>query len=265
MKLLRVPLLWAVPLLAALLLTPAWADPINLTSGNSSVYIDPASDRGMYDWLVDGVDQLYQQWFWYRIGDTPEKSIDTLTYGGAELLGTRGVNLSYSGNGLAINVLYVLTGTPHGKSDVAETISITNTGTRPLDFHFFQYSDFDLNGTSQDQTSRFFSPAFAIQYGGGKYMTETSAIPYPGRHEMALCCSTLDKLNDSSPTNLNNTNSAGPGDAIWAFQWDRVLGAGESMIISKDKMIADVPEPFTLALVGGGLLVLGWFRRRTLG
>jgi len=30
---------------------------------------DPNAVAGQFSWVVDGVEQIYQQWFWYRIGD----------------------------------------------------------------------------------------------------------------------------------------------------------------------------------------------------
>ena len=78
MKGLRVKI---ILLALALLLTGGYsakADVV-LTDFNSTVVIDPTSQAGMYTWTVDGVDQMWQQWFWYRIGSAgPEQSIDTL-------------------------------------------------------------------------------------------------------------------------------------------------------------------------------------------
>lgn len=67
MKGLRVKIIF---LALALLLTGGYsakADVV-LTDLNSVVSIDPSSSWGMHTWTVDGVDQMYQQWFWYRIG-----------------------------------------------------------------------------------------------------------------------------------------------------------------------------------------------------
>ena len=50
-----------------------------LSDGNSSFRVDASRQRGAFDWDVDGQDQLNQQWFWYRVGDSgPEASLDTL-------------------------------------------------------------------------------------------------------------------------------------------------------------------------------------------
>ena len=145
------------------LVTPAAAAPFTLLDENSEVVIDPdpglGDDGGVTDWLVDGTDHLFRQWFWYRVGPGgPEAPIDTLGAPTVLTLSTDGeldddaAFISYAGPGFAIEVLYVLTGGTFGSntSDLAEIIRIRNTGVAPLDFHFFQYSDFDLNETIGD-------------------------------------------------------------------------------------------------------------------
>src|SRR5215831_11899857 len=120
---------------------------VALSDHNSTVVIDPMSQSGASLWRIDGVDQLFQQWFWYRTGNNAESSIDTLTLNSAIASDTdlNGQNdhlvLSYSGNGFTIQVDYQLTGGTAGShaADLTENIRIVNTGLKVLDFHFFQY------------------------------------------------------------------------------------------------------------------------------
>jgi hypothetical protein len=61
--------------------TIARAD-ITLIDGNSQITINPASQLGMYQWKVNGVNYDTQEWFWYRVGSTSaEQSIDTISTG----------------------------------------------------------------------------------------------------------------------------------------------------------------------------------------
>jgi hypothetical protein len=62
--------------------------------------------------------------------------------------------------------------------------------------------------------------------------------------------------------NLNNVNGPLVGDVTWAFQWDSIIGAGQSLEIYKDKtlIVPVIPEPSVLALVGIGAGLL--LRRR---
>ena len=52
----------------------------NLTSQNSSLQLNLGSPGGgVSDWLVNGVNQLNQQWFYYSVGSGPVESIDTIS------------------------------------------------------------------------------------------------------------------------------------------------------------------------------------------
>src|ERR1700752_5050361 len=56
---------------------PAQGSRVVLKDGNSIANCSTETVDGMTDWVVDGVDHMYQQWFWFRVGDNgPESSID---------------------------------------------------------------------------------------------------------------------------------------------------------------------------------------------
>lgn len=251
---------------AMLAATQANAAVITLSDQNSEVKIDPNSQSGMFSWTVDGVSQLFQQWFWYRIGSTGgESSIDTLDATPTEVSidtdasgGDDFASITYTGTGLKVQVKYVLTGGLAGShnSDVSEVITITNTGSTGIDLSFFQYSDFDLNGSPGGQTVNITGGNTARQGGNGFVLSETVVTPAPTHHEAATFSDTRDSLNDGNPTTLNDVNFAS-GDVTWAFQWDRTLGAGQSFIISKDKNLHQIPEPFSLGMWGIGLALTG--------
>jgi hypothetical protein len=100
--------------LAVALVTPADATTFTLTDLNSSAQIDDAAQRGMFNWTVNGVNQLAQQWFWFRLGSTGgQTSIDALPLLAATASDTNGngqndtLFLSYgSASALQINVRY---------------------------------------------------------------------------------------------------------------------------------------------------------------
>lgn len=236
-----------------------------VADGNSSFTLDADSSAGMHTWLVDGTDQMFQQWFWYRIGNTgPESAINTLS---APIVAQAGrtLDVTYTGtNGIMVDVLYTLTGgtANSGQSDIAETIRIRNTGNTALEFHFFQYSDFDLDATIGNQTVAIRGGNTVDQYGPGTLLSETVVTPPPSFYEANTYANTLNSLNDGSPTTLNNVAGPITGDATWAFQWDTSLAAGGSFLISKDKNIRPVPEPVSMLLLGVGLVGVGLMRRK---
>ena len=90
----------------------ACAGTISLADGNSEVTLDPSSPAGVSGWTVDNVNQLFQQWFWYRIGSSGlQSSIDTLGLSSSSQVSPSEASVTYSGtNGLTIQVTYSLTG-----------------------------------------------------------------------------------------------------------------------------------------------------------
>jgi len=240
-----------------------------LASNNSTVQIDPASQAGMFQWVVDGTSTLNQQWFWYRVGLTPEQSINAISAPAITPISPSSVKLVYSSPGLFdVQVTYTLSGGQigSGASDIDEQILINNYTANPLDFHFFQYSDFNLGASDSVALSQNLLGKFnrsTQTFGGGTSLQETVVSPGANRGEVATTPFTLNRLNDGVATDLNNSLSA-VGDVSWAFQWDFTIAAGSSAQIGKDKrLVVAVPEPTAAALAGLGLaLLLASVRRR---
>jgi len=242
---------------------------LTLIDDNSSADFDTSAPPNNYNWFVDNTDILAQQAFWYRIGPAgPEFSVHTLPIG---VQGTTDANFDgnpdtlfvrYNGAGFRIETRYTLDGgTPgSGNSDMGEQISIINLTAAPLDFHFFQYADFDLSAAD---TVLFTNANTVDQAGGGLRLSETVVTPPPSHHEAQFFPVTVGKLNDALPTTLIDNGGNGAGDVTWAFQWDFIVPPSGSFQISKDKNIIRVPEPGMLSLIGvaAGLLVGGYRKR----
>lgn len=255
--------------LAACFVTAAAQADVTLTDLNSSVHFyDNGSGGlgGMDAWNVDGVDHLFEQWFWYRTGtDTREYRLDSLTQS-ITLQTGRLLELSHAGTGFSIDTLYVLTGGTAGSnfSDIAETIRIRNTGTSSITMSFYQYSDFDLGGTIPDSSVDLVNANLWRQtdIAGGLALNEASSIPTASASEANYFAATRTALDDSDIDILNGTTSAGPGDLTWAWQWNVTIGAGGSFIISKDKQIQPIPAPGAVVLAMMGMSLVGWAKRR---
>jgi hypothetical protein len=248
-----------------------------LIDGNSIAQFDTATQSGNYNWTVDGSDVLAQQAFWYRIGNVAEQSVHLLPIA---VQGTSDSNFDgspdtlfvrYSGGGFGIETHYTLDGglPGSGAADLTEQISITNLLNSPMDFHFFQYADFDLS--SNADSLRFTNANTVQQSGGTSRLTETVATPAPSHHEGAVFPFTLNRLNDGLPTTLTDTPPIGtlfgPGDVAWAYEWDVTIPANSTFQISKDKQLsATVPEPSAAGILLGisaGLLNLREKRKRS--
>jgi hypothetical protein len=238
------------------------AQVVTLEDQNTTVRVNVNSASGMSDWIVDGVDHLFQQWFWYRIGNTAEAPLNTL---GLQVFIASNTNFdprddtlvaTYSNGTLQAEVTFgVLGGNPgDGFSDILEQIRLVNVGNTAIDVSFFQYSDFDLNGSAGGDTAYIPNGNVADQYEGGVVMQETVVTPAASAWQVGSWPSIINLLNDGVASNLNNDGGPYSGDMSWAYQWNFRLAPGDSFLISKDKLIT--PAPGALALLGlGGLAV----------
>ncbi len=246
----------------------------NLHDVNSDVEIVlEGEDAGTRSWEVDGVDHLFQQWFYYRVeGDDREQKINELgnlayTVSNGDLdAGEERIHIQYSDDqrNFNIEVDFILTGGQVGSmtSDLAEIISINNTGDTELVITLIQYSDFDLNGDIEDASVQINGGNTAQQLDTFMGFTETVVTPLPTHLQADLEENLIELLENDSVDDLNDlaSSASGPGDYAWAFQWDAVIAPGGSFIISKDKQLTPVPEPATMSLIGLAGLALA--RRR---
>jgi len=258
--------------LRAGLACPALAQTYTLTDGNSVATVAPNSQAGMNSWRVEGINELNQQWFWYAIGNNAPASIDSISPAVATQSAPNTLTTSYARTGFNMSVGYTLTGgdvVPAGQTavaDMGESIQINNTSTSPLSFHFYEYSDFDLQGVpGPDNVTLSGSPRGwndAFQTYGTLGLTETITTPPANHAEAANEYATLAKLNGGAPVVLNDNPSA-VGNVTWAFEWDLVINPGTSAVISKDKylQVQVVPEPSAIALVSLGLAAFALRRR----
>jgi hypothetical protein len=261
---------------------PASATLITLENFNSVAQFatestDAAPNKGLYSWQVDGVEHITQQWFWFRAGTTgPEQPIDSLTPVQSVTLdvdGTPGQDalmLRYRDAAATyeVSVRYTLTGgeANSGVASLEEVIRVVNLTDNPLDFSMFQYVDFDLNGTSDDDTVSLSGTPIntALQLDALTEISETVVTPPPSRYEVSEFGSPGGieaRLADGVATSLNNT--LGPvtnADATWAFEWDFRLNPRGSYLISKNKSLRGavaVPEPSSTMLLSiGAVFVL---------
>jgi hypothetical protein len=241
---------------------PGQAQIVTLSDNGSIALIDSASQAGMFTWRLGDINQLAQQWFWYRVGPSgPESSIDTISAPSITQTVPYQATTRYGNATLSVEVAYLLTGNPSAASStLSETITIANNQTQgALDLHFFQYMDLDLAGTTGNQSvalNASLARAKQTMLNSSGFAVET-AIQNPSHREAGLFPQTLNRLNDGLATTLNDSLTAGPGDATFAFQWDVTINPGSSFQISK---IVTVPEPSAVVLLALGLVAFG-FRR----
>jgi hypothetical protein len=244
---------------------PVWAQ-VQLTDQNAVLNVVTNSSAGMNSWTIDGQNVLDQQWFWYRVGNSGgQSSLDTLP-STITLSDAADLTASYTGATFVVTLTLNLSGSApgSGNSDLGINIKIRNTSGNSLNFHLFEYSNFTLGGVPGD-TVTFPNSNAVAQVGSLGTLQEAVATGLSGylapmHHEANLFPVTLNELTSGTPVTLDDTNSAGPGDVTWAFQWDANLSASSSTQISKDINV-QVPEPGTGLLMGMGVVVLVSFFR----
>ena len=239
----------------------AGASTVVLEDLNATARFETADPGGQFTWVVDGVDHLRRQWFWFRVGPTgPEQRVDSLT---ETANSPRVVDANFNpGNDMAfidyrdpqarfnVTLGFILTGGDANSrtSDIAETITIKNTSGSPLDFHFFQFVDMNLDADHEDDTVVFEADNTVRQTSGlGTSVSETVITPRASHWEANLAPAVLNSLTNGTPTTLNDNSGPVVGNVGWAFEWDVVIPVRGTFIISKDKQIT--PEPTAAALL----------------
>lgn len=230
---------------------PAAASLLALSDDNSIAAFDPnfsenPSNSGLLFWSVDNVNQLFQDSFWYRAGsEGGEALISTL-----DLLDVQQtqpadnqVSALYAGTGFEIGLDLTLDGGRQGSgvSSLFEDILVTNTGSEPLDFHLFNYTDFDLTNSGEQDTAEIGGQT-AAQQDGGTFTTQV-VDPVASYYQAAAFPDLLAALEDDAATTLKNFSGPVTGDVDYAFQWNFILDPAASFSISNTKSIAPSPAP----------------------
>ncbi len=251
----------------------------NLVARNTSLQIDlGGANAGLSDWMVNGVNQLNQQWFYYSVGGSPVNSIDTISPWSAPSVtigngNSPSLTETYANSLLSVSATFQLVSSPIGsqKAQLATTIGIVNTSSSAETISFYQYSDFDLNGSSGGQTVLFpgtIQPYNVTQTGNGGILTGSISATAGGTGALVGEIAGLYNgaqfglLNGNPAPTFNSTIlSAGPGNATYGYEITATIGAGSSVTISE---LQAVPEPSSLALISCGILAFALFSMRKL-
>jgi hypothetical protein len=255
-----------VALLGAGACQNAKASPFVLQDGNSSVTINPTSPTGISNWSVNGQNQINTEWFWYRTGSSGgQLSFDTLGTPTEQLIDEKsdGENdfalLTYPAkNGIQVTLELTLTGgtAASATSDLLDSVIISNQSNSPVNYHLFEYGNFNLGGVTTGQTMTIADGDTATDVGNGHQVQVMANSGIPSEYEASLFPTQFNSVSStSSPAALTDASSAGPGDGEEGFEWDATIGANKSLVVAIDNdmsgAIQTVPEPTSAVAVLG--------------
>ena len=262
---------WITPMLCLALcgLLPISAGALSiytLSNGNSSMNINVASSKGAYDWIVDGRDQLNQDWFSFRIGKNgPETSINSI--GSPKVHQPTGSTLDaiYSNRQLSVQVLTSLMGDAPGTETAgfSDQITIQNLTAHTLDFHFFQYASFANFGVAQfAQNPRGLVNDARLTGVGGSSAEQIDTVLTPGANHAVIGSASRFQTAGQFPAPSGNCVCVST-NGTWILEWDYSIAARGTLIISDETNLARVPEPSAWALLLFGMAL--WARGQKQG
>ena len=237
--------------------------PITLTDimgPNTVVNIDPYTQAGIYEWLVDGTNHMRQNSYWFSVGSGPITPISSLGSITVTPIMDMMCSVLYSGSLFDMEISYMLMGAPlgSGQSDIAQIVSINNKTGSVLDFSLYEFVNLDLNGKSLGQSGTLPNSSTLSQT-EGTTESQWSAIEIPSIIEVGDAATLLAKLNNSTPFVANSNYE---GDVAAVFQWNMALG--DSAMMSQDNALFNgaVPEPASMTVFAALFGLVPLMRRR---
>jgi hypothetical protein len=200
-------------------------------------------DVGKADLVVRGRDHLEQNWFWFRVGLTPERPLQNLVYNSFTMPSNR-VRLLFieplfdaAGNqygALLFDLEYTLSCLQRSvpgeceRCEVVTAIKVRNLTPEPVEVELFAYNNMDLNMSPPDDSAFIMGSDNQVQVvsdpgllptcpaGAIFKVSSTNHVTW----EIAPFPTLLMRLTDPLPSQLNNVISPfGPGDYEGAQSW----------------------------------------------
>ena len=260
----------------------AGAQVYNLTSGNATASINAGGGSGplgLNSWVVDGISQAKQQWYYYGIGAAANQSVDSMGNLTLNSQTASSVQFTYanaaSSPDYKVTLYYNLTAAANGSgiSGMGETATFYNLSANPLTLRFFDYTDMDLTGTPNNQSVTLYNKSLGTTYfyqTAGSYTFTNKTVSSAGglftsasHLDANLFSTTLQTLTNGTASSLGDHLSAGPGDATAGEEWDVTLAPGSTLLLSKTLNMV-VPEPGVAAILALGFASLVMARKKGL-
>jgi len=246
----------------AALHTLAVGQVVTLADNGSVAQISAAAGggpSGLFNWTAGaGPNEVVRQSYYIRVGTGPIVDVAALSAPTISQPTAYLANIQYTNSSFAnfdISFRYLLTGGFPDGADLSEVTSVINRGTGPLQFSLYEFDYFAPGGTPGGTATLQNSSTIRQTNNGRSVTVGATGIPnhwmigHVGDVQNAVNAGNL--LDSSSPFTA--------GDVAFGFQWDVNLAAAHTWQMSKDKILAAVPEPCSLVICG---LALALVRRR---
>jgi hypothetical protein len=264
--------LFAILLAIPVIQTQAQVTDLSVGSTSLQVSLGGATP-GLSDWMVDGVNQLGSQWFYYSIGSGAVNSIDTISaWTTPTVVNTASSSYlteTYANSNVKATALIELEGSSSaaGQASLVTTLTLQNLSSSAQTLYLYQFSAFNLANLLGNQTVQFSgigAPYKVTQtvLGGGVLsgtvnvgpatVTEAAGVQNGGQ---------LGLLNGNGNPGYNDTSLSAAGSVDYAYEISQTLNPNFSITISE---IQTVPEPSIMALTMFGTLASGLFYWRKL-
>lgn len=237
--------------------------PITLTDvmgPNTVVNIDPYTQAGVYEWLVDGTNHMRQNSYWFSVGSEPITPVSSLGSITVTPVMDMMCDVQYSGPLVDIKITYMLMGMPSGsgQSDIAQIVEIINNTAAAQNFSLYEFVNLDLNGKALGQSGTLLNSSTLSQTEGATE-SQLSVNEIPSIIEVGDAATLLAKLNNSTPFVANSNYE---GDVAAVFQWNMALG--DSAMMSQDNALFNgaVPEPASMTVFAALFGLVPLMRRR---
>jgi hypothetical protein len=256
-------------LVASALQSQAQSYPISQAPGSLLINLSGPS-AGVSDWMVNGVNQLMQQWYYFSVDGGTVHSLDNLGLISSSET-TSGNNTTvyadYGNSVIQVQVNSTLKPGNGAQSILSTSFTLYDPDSVQHTYSFYQYSDFDLGGGSGNQSAKWTLTGFprvtqSDTTGDSLVGTMTAVSGGTGDAEFVqagLYDGMQFGITNGAPIapTLNNTLTAGPGNVNFAYQANGTLAAGASGLSFIETETVTVPEPSTAAWTFTGMLILG--------
>ncbi len=169
-----------------------------------------------------GPDNMFQNWWWYRINGTDTREFAFANAVGTTVTGNMAVT-TWTYPRFTAELTYVVQGAGTNAARVHETMRITNTSATPLMLAVFSYADFDLAMSAGSDSAAAGMCPQVMRLTDGAVFAEYEAWG-ANAYGVSSFSALRASLADMDIDNLMNLGLPfGPGDFSGGYQWTRVI------------------------------------------